>query len=534
MFSSGLVVLKLELVITFILCRAVSDRNLPPKSLAPPARDVPHRLGKEGDEPGGARAFLFPEERRADGLVQQVAFREVGPIEMAPFHASSRARSRADSPSTAASHLFIAQGAPHRAAPDPSWRGRSRRPWLHTSYAGQEFFRTKIIESETPVWRAYTIEATGLRNATGAGYSKNGVGTMNYIAERAQLRQSQLVGLIEEACQHLEPSSYQRDLAKQRYEGVGDWLARSDDRLLASIAIRLQGSVAIGTTVKPVGANEHDVDLVAHVPDLDIAVSPALLKQRIGDRLRSNGNYAPLLVEMPRCWRLDYANEFHLDITPSIPNPECRFGGELVPDKTLKIWKASNPKGYRAKFERRAALQPRIRSASARPSTAPAPTRRWSPIPRRSALKGILRRIVQIAKRHRDLHFIDDGDGLAPLSIIITTLASRAYEFCVSNFEYDHELDLIVDVLAPDAGRCCRPARRRTARLVSLESDHRRRELLREVEQVPRARGRVLRMARQGRRRRRAPRRARRGSTRCGGCSATSSARRRRTRRWIR
>src|SRR5438094_1524933 len=123
------------------------------------------------------------------------------------------------------------------------------------------------------------------------------------------MRQSQLVGLIEEACQHLEPSDYQRDLAKQRYEGVGDWLARSDDWLLDSITIGLQGSVAIGTTVKPIGANEYDVDLVAHVPDLDLVMSPALLKQRIGDRLRSNGNYAPLLVEVPRCCRLDYCNE---------------------------------------------------------------------------------------------------------------------------------------------------------------------------------------------------------------------------------
>ena len=149
---------------------------------------------------------------------------------------------------------------------------------------------------------------------------------MNYLAERSQLRQSQLVGLIEEACQYLEPSEHQSDLAKQRYEGVGDWLARSDHWLLASIAIRLQGSVAIGTAVKPIGANEHDVDLVAHVPDLESMVSPAMLKRQIGDRLRDNGNYAPLLVEMPRCWRLDYANEFHLDITPSIPNPECRLG----------------------------------------------------------------------------------------------------------------------------------------------------------------------------------------------------------------
>ncbi|EKS31071.1 Uncharacterised protein [Afipia felis] len=261
------------------------------------------------------------------------------------------------------------------------------------------------------------------------------------------MRQSQLVDLIEEACQHLEPSAHQRDLAKQRYEGVGEWLAAADDWLLTSIAIRLQGSVAIGTTVKPIGKNEHDVDLVAHVADLDLTVSPALLKQRIGDRLRSNGHYAPLLVEMPRCWRLDYANEFHLDITPSIPNPECRFCGELVPDKTLKTWKASNPQGYRAKFERRAALLPRIRSVFGKAFDSAHANAQVEPYPEEKRLKGILRRIVQIAKRHRDIHFIDDDQGLAPLSIIITTLASRAYETCVSNFEYDHELDLIVDVL---------------------------------------------------------------------------------------
>jgi hypothetical protein len=270
---------------------------------------------------------------------------------------------------------------------------------------------------------------------------------MNYVAERSQLRRSQLLDLIEQSCQYLELSPCQRDLAKQRYEGVGDWLARSDDWLLSSIAIRIQGSVAIGTTVKPVGANEHDVDLVAHVPDLDLAVSPALLKKRIGDRLRSNGNYASLLVEMPRCWRLDYANEFHLDITPSIPNPECRFGGELVPDKTLKMWKASNSQGYRAKFDRRAALLPRIRSVFGKAYDSARADAQVEPYPEEKRLKGILRRIVQIAKRHRDVHFIDDHQGLAPLSIIITTLASRAYETCVGNFEYDHELELIVDVL---------------------------------------------------------------------------------------
>ena len=269
---------------------------------------------------------------------------------------------------------------------------------------------------------------------------------MNYLAERSQLRQSQLVGLLEEACQSLEISpsrTIQSDLAKRRYEGVGDWLARADDPLLATIAIRLQGSVAIGTTVKPIGTNEHDVDLVAHVRDVEVAVSPASLKKSIGDRLRSSGSYAGLLEEMPRCWRLNYANEFHLDITPSIPNPACRMGGELVPDKSLRIWKPSNPQGYRAKFDRRAALAPRIRRSIGKAFDSARADADIEPYPENPGLKGILRRVVQIAKRHRDLHFIDDDQGLPPLSIIITTLASRAYEFCVTNFEYDDELELV-------------------------------------------------------------------------------------------
>jgi len=83
-------------------------------------------------------------------------------------------------------------------------------------------------------------------------------------------------------------------------------------------------------------------------------ITPAALKKAVGDCLRGNGNYSPLLEEMPRCWRLNYANEFHLDITPSIPNPNCPLGGELVPDKTLKEWMTSNPKAYKWLFEQRA------------------------------------------------------------------------------------------------------------------------------------------------------------------------------------
>jgi hypothetical protein len=77
-----------------------------------------------------------------------------------------------------------------------------------------------------------------------------------YGDSRTLLRWSQLVGVIETVCETLELCPSQFEAAKSRYEGVGEWLAQSDDPLLASIAIGLQGSVAIGTTVKPIGANE--------------------------------------------------------------------------------------------------------------------------------------------------------------------------------------------------------------------------------------------------------------------------------------
>ena len=46
------------------------------------------------------------------------------------------------------------------------------------------------------------------------------------------------------------------------------------------------------------------------------------------------------------------SSEFHMDITPSVPNAACVNGGELVPDKALQCWKTTNPKGYRAAFQK--------------------------------------------------------------------------------------------------------------------------------------------------------------------------------------
>ena len=263
-------------------------------------------------------------------------------------------------------------------------------------------------------------------------------------ADLALAKRLQLGGALEVICRSLELTDAQYETARKRYEGVGIWLDSDEAPLLRRLTIYLQGSTALGTTTRPIARNEHDVDLVAHISLLGPETPPATVKSAIGARLRRNPHYAPILTEKARCWRLSYANEFHMDITPSIPNAQCLRGGALVPDKDLSMWSPSNPKGYRALFERRAALPPRITPTSLLSDGLRAQVEQY---PKLSGRKGVLRRTVQVIKRHRDQYFANAQSQLAPISVVLTTLISQSYERCVTTSDYDSEFDLLGDVV---------------------------------------------------------------------------------------
>lgn len=261
-------------------------------------------------------------------------------------------------------------------------------------------------------------------------------------AERLRQRKRGQYGFLERVGQSLDPTQTQREKAEKAYTAVGEWLSGST--ALSTALIYLQGSEAIGTTNKPILEHEHDVDLLCHVRDRTNVEPPSVLKKLVGDRLREHGTYRLMLQEKPRCWRLEYAGEFHLDVTPSIPNPACSNGGELVPDKPLKCWKPSNPKGYRDWFILRASFEPISVALNKTDEHARADV---EPFPDKLVRKGILRRVVQLLKRHRDIWFAEDEDSLAPISIIITTLAAHAYYHCANTYSYDNELDLFCDTI---------------------------------------------------------------------------------------
>ena len=69
-------------------------------------------------------------------------------------------------------------------------------------------------------------------------------------------RKAYVVGTLELLCQTLELTDAQLAEAERRYLGVGEWLAGADSPLLRTLSIYLQGSTAIGTTVKPITSNE--------------------------------------------------------------------------------------------------------------------------------------------------------------------------------------------------------------------------------------------------------------------------------------
>jgi hypothetical protein len=250
-----------------------------------------------------------------------------------------------------------------------------------------------------------------------------------------------LVGLLELACQKLDITPSERESAENSYGAVCTWLSAGVNSYLANSSIYTQGSIRIGTAIRPIANNEFDVDLVCHVPNAT-HLTPKQVRDLIGDRLKANDTYKQMLEPLNRGWRLVYANRFHMDITPSI-NDSQLAGGILVPDRELQDWKESNPKGYAKWFEGIAINEPvfSIKEAKVRADV--------EAMPDEISFKGTLRRIVQLMKRHRDVWCSKqppDSQEDAPISIILTTLATKSYKSLLVH-QYENPLDLLIDVV---------------------------------------------------------------------------------------
>lgn len=239
--------------------------------------------------------------------------------------------------------------------------------------------------------------------------------------------------------------------AVEKYENVGKWLQKSDSAIFADSFVYPQGSVRLGTTVKPYSDDEYDIDLVVHLPYINESISSEVIKNVIGDRLKENETYRHKLEELKRGWRINYAGDFYLDITPAIPDKNCnnlcpinKHYAEHVPDSKLQSWKPSNPRGYAEWFDDIDKKMPRFTTDSR--SFLALEARNVEAVPKQDEFKGVLRRSVQLLKRHRDVFFNETHSSFKnwmPISILITTLAARAYNDLVKEQRQYTAIELI-------------------------------------------------------------------------------------------
>jgi hypothetical protein len=260
-------------------------------------------------------------------------------------------------------------------------------------------------------------------------------------------QKNQFSEILEELGKTLDITKDQYDAAVRSYKYVGEWLSQEGSPLATySPEILPQGSFLLQTMIKPIHEDDElDIDLVCKLEKIQATWTQFELKQLIGDRLKANGMLNKLLIipDGRRCWTLQYAEsaKFHLDVLPSVVATGYRtilekaFSNTSAPDtdilgiritdrntpnyrtsSNLHDWLKSNPFGYAIWFQDRCKIsthEVRIMSEAIQP------------VPKYQTDKLPLQRVVQILKRHRDMMF--KGDEHKPISIIITTLASKAY-----------------------------------------------------------------------------------------------------------
>lgn len=240
-----------------------------------------------------------------------------------------------------------------------------------------------------------------------------------------------LDALLELLCIQLQLTDTQDAKARSHYEAVSSWLADPGSSLYEySPHIFPQGSQRIGTTTKPIGQSEFDLDAVCKLAIGD-GCHPGRLYKLIWDRLHQHETYRPMMRPMPRCIRLEYSGNFHLDIAPAVPDSTCGGDCILVPDLDANLalhhpendrWKSTNPIGYADWVEDQCVPVMIFNEGQIKASQV-------DPVPDREAIhaKPALKRSIQLFKRWRDVEYTERSH-LATPSIILTTMSGHYYE----------------------------------------------------------------------------------------------------------
>jgi Second Messenger Oligonucleotide or Dinucleotide Synthetase domain len=229
--------------------------------------------------------------------------------------------------------------------------------------------------------------------------------------------ESQIDDLLARIGKELQLDDTRYALADTSYNAVGTYLDRHPVVGRFKPTIYSQGSMRLNTTVKPLTGEEYDLDFVCEfLYPSEVFARPVQALDLIESAMRQSDRYRPMVERKNRCICLNYQHEFHMDILPACPDTEKGGTCIVVPDRKLSLWTPSNPKGYASWFD----FQSHRRSMA---------FDKAEPLPSKEPIetKAILKICVQLIKRRRDIIY-KDNCNIAPISIVLTTLAASCYQ----------------------------------------------------------------------------------------------------------
>ncbi|MFC5606087.1 nucleotidyltransferase domain-containing protein [Variovorax soli] len=266
-------------------------------------------------------------------------------------------------------------------------------------------------------------------------------------------------GLVDAVAKHNEPTTTQMDALERSYNATSEYIMGSSEFADLILQVHPQGSRALGTIIRPMRQRPEgfDIDSVLRLKRAAMqkyGQDPAAL---INDLHAVVKRYAEAhglaLKRWERCVTLEYADGMCVDITPIIDDPRVgiRYGDThaRVPDRRLKLFEPTNPKGLSDAFSMAARVQAVFSVSKAMTLDEAIVRGELQPLPDAVEVQSrLLSRLVQLLKLHRNVAFgtAAMGPDFSPKSVFITVLAATAYA-SRAPIAHDSPLDLLLDIV---------------------------------------------------------------------------------------
>lgn len=258
-----------------------------------------------------------------------------------------------------------------------------------------------------------------------------------------------------------EPTPTQLEALASSYNGTADFLRTKPGLSKHLHSIHPHGSRQLGTLVRPrdISRDGFDIDLIARLEPEAIAHyggtdGPQSLLHVLHSSIADYARQYDLKATCDsRCVTIEYAGGMTADIAPVIDHQIFGFphgdSHGLIPDKELKLYIGTNPRGYAAYFKQAGD----VRAVFGRDFVIAMDSLREAtiePLPDADEVLGrLLGRFVQLVKLHRNETFGEHKSrtsDLAPSSVFLTTLVAEAYKVAAPQ-RHDSPMALLLDVV---------------------------------------------------------------------------------------